>query len=293
MICQTAHDWLLQADPPIRWEDSPIELAAHIRTCAECQTMVAKVARLDCAWRDLPLPAGASAAKAKFLEQSLNQPSARERNPRRRWIVSAGVVAALSLGLLLAVWLAAPAPTAQASSDVVIEKLIDWNLQLTESGNPEERAKLFDQQAVSLKADLDKPIWNEDDRKLARSLYDNGIWLVSNSDALEEADRFAGMADQLLVRLETAATHHDGRRTDRLLAHYERVSARGIDAKLDRLKAPAGDQQKKLERIQAREQRRTELLQQLHDQFPDLNKKELKRLIEQSKKKQHPKHGKK
>src|SRR5947207_6418774 len=167
---------------------------------------MAKIARLDQAWRDLPLPATAHSTKKEFLAKTLNRPSV---PARRRWVLPASVSATVSLALLiaigLAVWLA-PAPTAHASSEVVIEKLIDWNLRLTDSKGPEERADLFARHADSLKTDMGKAKLTTADRQLAQTLFDNGVWLAANDDSLEEADRLTAVADQLVARMESAAT---------------------------------------------------------------------------------------
>jgi hypothetical protein len=291
MICPTARDWLLTADHPVRLADAPADVACHVHGCPTCQQVMARVARLDQAWRELPVPATAHAA-TKFLDQALNSP-AQPRPSARRWALPAGVsaVIALTLVLVIGLWLAAPTPM-QANSEVVLERLIDWNLRMTESKSPEERAKLFAEHADSLKTDLNKVKWNAEDRQIAQTLYDNGAWLAANDDSLEEADRFTAVADQMLARMESAAGGNDARTTQLLLVNYERISARGIDAKVAKVKNPDGDPLKKIERIHAREAKRLERLQQLHDQFPDASKKELHRIIEQSAKKQKKNHKK-
>src|SRR5437879_4492150 len=130
MICPTARDWLLQANHPVRLADAPPDVAAHVHGCPDCQQVMAKVARVDEAWRNRPLPATVHSTKAKFLEETLNRPAPPRIPARRRWVLPAGVYAAVSLALLLAIgltiWLA-PARTAHAGSEVVIDKLIDWN----------------------------------------------------------------------------------------------------------------------------------------------------------------------
>jgi len=295
MLCETARDWLLHAGHPVRLADAPPDVATHVHGCPDCQQVMAKIARLDQAWRDLPLPATAQSTKAKFLEQTLNRPAAPRKPARRRWVLPAGISSAVTLALLLAIGLAvwlAPARTAHANSEVVIEKLIDWNLQLTESKDPQERAELFARHADGLKSDMGKAKLTTADQQLAQNLYDNGAWLAANEEPLEEAHRFTDVADQILSRMESAATGKDERMTQLLLVNYERVSARGIDAKLAKVKNPQGDPLKKLERIQAREAKRLERLQQLRDQMPDASKKELKRVIEQTTKKQKKNHKK-
>src|SRR5205823_6690089 len=134
-------------------------------------------------------PASAASAKAKFLDQSLNRPSPRQQPSRWRVWAGAGVAVSVSLALVLGiaaaigVWFFAPGPTAQAQSEVVLDKLIDWNLQLSESQDPDERAKLYSQHLESLKADLDNAKLNDDDRQLAQTLLDNGVFLASNEDS--------------------------------------------------------------------------------------------------------------
>src|SRR6266851_5557305 len=175
MICQTAQDWLMYAEHPVRLADAPSDVAAHIHGCRSCQKAMAKIVRLDEAWRGLSLPASAASAKAKFLERTLNRTLPHRRPVPWRWLVPAGLAAAISLVLLLAVgigvgmWLLnrpsmsspgpeiaknVPAPKPQTDAEVVLDKLVDWNLRLTESKDAEERVQLFSQNFELLKANL-------------------------------------------------------------------------------------------------------------------------------------------
>src|SRR5258708_27276438 len=105
MICQTAQEWLTHADHPVRLADAPPDVAAHIHGCGGCQKVMAKVIRLDAAWRGLPLPASAASAKAKFLERKFNRTLPQRRPLPLRLLVPAGVAATVSLPLLLPVCL--------------------------------------------------------------------------------------------------------------------------------------------------------------------------------------------
>src|SRR5260370_10404170 len=100
MICQTAQDWLMHSEHPVRLADAPPDVAAHIHRCHGCQQAMAKIVRLDEAWRGLPLPASAASAKAKFLERTLNRPLPQRRPVPWRWLGPAGLTAAMCLVLL-------------------------------------------------------------------------------------------------------------------------------------------------------------------------------------------------
>ena len=295
MICERVRDWLLRAERPGRLADAPEGVSAHVRECPECQSLIGRLERLEQKWRDQPVPASAHQLRDSFI-QRLNPP-VEPRRPVRHWFAPAAsaIAASLLLTIGLTVWLLSDTSKAHADSEVLAQ-LIDWNMDLSEAASPEERQEIFARRADALKADLSRSRLSGDDRTFAEQLLDNGAWLAANEEPLEEADRFDAVADQLLARVESAAQRSDSAATEKLARQYNRVATQGIDAKLDRVKAPGdGVKQAKLDKILARDAKRLQQLEKLHEAAKDPTKKELKKLIDhsQQKKKHKPKQGKK
>ncbi|MFL5338612.1 MAG: hypothetical protein ACJ8F7_00460 [Gemmataceae bacterium] len=290
MICERVQEWLLRAES---LAGAPEGVAIHLRSCPDCQRLVQRVGRLEQRWRDEPLPASAHDSRDAFLQRL--KPTVQPRPAYRRWLAPAvwAVAASLLLMIGLSALLLSSPQKAHADPDV-IGQLVDWNLEISEAA-PEERQQLFAQKAEALKANLAKAQLSGEDRAIANSLMENGAWLTSNEEPLEEAERFNTLADQLLVRVETAAGRNDAA-GQKLARQFQRVASRGVDAKLEQAKVE-GDQKKqaRLEKIQARDAKRLQELERLHELAPALTKKELKKVIEQAKQKKHkpnPKHGK-
>ena len=149
------------------------------------------------------------------------------RATRTRGVAAALLFLAASVALFL-VW---HTPEAQAMPDVV-ERLIDWNLDLTQARSPEDRSRIYDEQAVSLKATLANAELPAEDRKLAQSLLDNSVWLTTNVDPAAEADRFDAIAEKLVTQMDDATSARDEKRIVQLADAYHRVTERGVDANL-------------------------------------------------------------
>jgi hypothetical protein len=261
MNCQRAQDWLLQADRPGRLEEAPAEVGTHVRTCADCRRLVGKLERLEQHWREEPLPAEAEKARDAFLQRlpaAATAPSV-THPPRRwslpRWLVAAGVFLAVGLGT----WLLFPAQKAQAEDDVV-ERLLDWNLDLSGTPSQAKRSRLYAERAPALQADLHKPDLPHGDRDMAEKLIETAGWLAQHNDPVEEAERFNAIADQLLERLHAAAPHGDERLLARLARRYQRLAEQGIDRNLERAAAAPADPERnqRLERVRQRDLRRAE-----------------------------------
>jgi len=134
-------------------------------------------------WRNQPVPAECAKAKAAFLAKlpTLDQPKpeTRAKTSRRqkrakavktpirrsnpyRWFA---VAAVLFVGIILTALLL-PSKT-QASSDIV-ERLIDWNLEMT-SADAKERKRLLDENEANFKKDCNKPSYPTTSASLPRS----------------------------------------------------------------------------------------------------------------------------
>jgi hypothetical protein len=282
MNCQRAQDWLLQADCPRRLEEAPAEVSGHVRTCADCQRLIARLERLERRWREEPLPASAAGARDAFLRRLPATPPAAVRLPRRtlpRWLMAAGVFLALGLGA----WLLLPAPTVQASDDLV-ERLLDWNLDLSQAPSAADRARLYAERAPALEADLHKHGVPHGDREVAEKLLETAGWLAQHNDPVEEAERFNALADQFLERLHAATPHGDERLLARLARRYQRLAEQGLDRNLDRANAAASggtdaERKQRLERVLQRDARRAEAIDKLLEQMPDASRKEIRQAL--------------
>jgi hypothetical protein len=167
----------------------------------------------------------------------------------------------------------------------VIDRLIDWNLDLADAG-PTDRARLGERAAAF---NLD-PV-PAADRDLAESLLQNGAWLAANDDPLAVAERFDSVADQLLTRIQEASAAGERKRSDRLSRQYRRVLERGIDPNVRRvLSSPAlnFEHQGRVERVLLSDQRRLDRLAALLEQVPDASRREIRKALELSKKQPKP-----
>jgi hypothetical protein len=179
------------------------------------------------------------------------------------------------------------APPNSAGNDV-IARLIDLNLKISDETNGEARERLFADRVVAMKADVAQ--LPESDRQFAESLVQDGEWLAKHTEPLDNADRFTVLADQLVDRIDSAST--DANATARLVTYYEFVSTRGIQQKLDRAaRAATKDEarQQQMDKILARETKRLEKLERTHAKASAAAKKEIRKILDQSKPKPKPK----
>src|SRR5262245_1243041 len=285
MNCQQVQDWLLQADDPRPDRCGSPELAGHVEQCDSCRRLADQLVRLEQAWRNIPLPAGADRARIMFLDQmtcpSVIQSLARRswfRDPiPRRWAVAAVILIAVGAGALLLF----QTPPTHAAPDVV-ERLIDWNLDLTRARSPDERGRIHAGQATRLKEEIQRAKLPPDDRELAETLLANGSWMAENDDPPDVADRFDHLADQLVAQMDTATHRKDARRINRLAALYCRVAEQGVHANLQRAEEDGVlcvEHQKKLERSLRRDTARAEKLTALLEQAPAASRKEIRRAL--------------
>ncbi len=295
MICSQARDWLLRAALPEELASAPADVAAHIRDCGDCQRLVQQLHRMERIWDEQPLPASAEMAREQFLVRQAVKPAARTSLMLvvARW----AVVACLLVCVTLTVFIMSTPQKAHADSDV-IDKLIDWNLELSESSTPAEREKLYSDRAESFKADLAASRLSNEDRQFGETLLHNGQWLTSNTEPLEEAVRFDALADRIVDRVQVAADSRDAIAAKKNANRYKRITEKGIDAKLAREQAKAAKAaraneayQRKLEKLMAREERRLKKLEVMQKNAPDPARKEIRKMMEQTqgKKKKKPK----
>lgn len=292
MACETTRDWLLQAELPAELKSAPANVASHLGTCTACQALIQQIQNLECVLRDETLPASAHDCRDLFLAREAVSPRLPARTASRGFVSARWIVAAC---LLLAVGIAGvflTTPRSAQANDEVIEKLIDWNLDLSELPTPAEREVFFESRIEALNTEVARAGLSPEDRAFAHTLLETGKWLRTNAEPLDMADRFHTLADHVVERVQKSASRRDVRATQRQAGQYERITAKGIDAKLAKVKLAADEetrQKKAMEKLAAREAKRLERLQTVHENTPDPARHEIRKMIDQPKqKKQQP-----
>lgn len=233
MLCDTVRDRLLTADDPARPD---ADVAGHVAGCAGCSQLVADLARIEAAVRAYPISPSVLARQDAFLAGLTPTPA---RQVRVRHLAAA--FAALAAGIILVVGMVAlsrdpvpdgPTPTIALANPEVVEDLVEWNLRLTASEAPAEREQLVRERMPALQAAMWKADLSVDDRAFAEQLLAHGRRLGQAADAVDEAEGFHGLADTLLVRLDT--TVEDPTRSVFYSRLYSQVVDRGVDVNLKR-----------------------------------------------------------
>jgi len=287
MDCPEARDWLLLSEAPADPADVPPAVAAHVRACPACGDLGRALDRIERQWRDQPVPSLADAGRAAFLARLAAQPApspVRRRFAAPRW----ALVAAVLLALGTVAWLIVPSE-ARASADL-IDRLIDWNLDLAAADAGPGRAELAGR-AAALQSDLGRAALSPADRELAERLLETGSWLAANDDPVGVAERFDAVADQLLDRIQAATAAGEKKRADRLARQYRRVLERGIDPSVRRVLASPAlnfEHQRRIERVLLSDAGRLDALAALLEKAPDASRKEIRRALELSKKRPKP-----
>jgi hypothetical protein len=237
MHCSAARDWLLMADDVSR---PTAEVSAHLADCPACQKLVAELTSIESAVLAIPTPEIAIAGRDAFLAQIAPTPRPRRRRGDRRLVTALAVLAAsLVIGIGLAAWMQ-PRPkdsgtgqqaVAQAKP-AVVEELVEWNLKLSEAEVPTERQNLVRERLPQLQAKLQTSNLTTEDRAFAEQLLVHAQRMGEAADPVDEAEAFHGLADTLLVRLDTMVDDPD--RSEFYAKLYSQVRDRGVEANLDR-----------------------------------------------------------
>jgi hypothetical protein len=288
MDCRESREWLLQADDPRPERCHVAGVKDHLASCPNCRSLSAELIGLQDAWRDIPLPASADAARIAFLEQLPAQALQLRRPPRRRLARPRWLAAALILfGIGLGTWFLVPPPEAHAAP-AVIERLVDWNLDLAHAATTDERARVYACREGALKRDVDRVPLPEPDRALANLLLENGTWLATHDDPIATADRFSTVADRLVERMQTASARKELRLANRYAKLQALVAERGVAGNLEKAEASGAlnfDQRRHLEKIILRDESRLKALVELLERNPNLSRKEIRRAIDPKPKK--------
>lgn len=232
MNCQSAQNWLLQAED-LRPKSWPKDLVAHVQTCAACVKVANTLSKLEKTWHEQPIATECAQAKARFLS-TLSKPvppspilrRLLSRMPPTRYLAA---VAILLIALTPFAWMLLSPSQSHASSDVV-DRLLDWNLEMT-NASPEKRKTLLEEHEPALRKDLLKaqPKLAPEERELAENLLAHGVWLASHhDDTLEEADRVNHLAEKLAGRVETVVKKGNPKDSEHAQLHYYKFMQRGV-----------------------------------------------------------------
>ena len=222
---------------------------------------------MEAAARALPVPAGAAEARAAFLEQLRAEPARRSAIPRifrvqwnwRSRAIAASILVCIGLGAWLMV------ASRSSASDVVIDRLVAWNVALTEADSPQEAGRIYADQAAALRQSLDREGVSGDAKELGAKLLENGAWLSVNTDPVARADRFCHVADMLLKRIQPAAAAGDTKSVTKLSRRYHQIVSRGVDGQLGRVQPAAMSDPERKHHYDRVVRKNADLSQQLQD----------------------------
>lgn len=289
MDCRQVQDELLHSDDP-RAALSDAHMGPHLSGCAACRVLAQQLVALEDAWRSLPVPPDAEPSKQAFLSRLAPterpppnaSPARRGRWRPRRHVLEWCAGAAASLSILVAgVWFFLGGTAGLEADDDPIERLVDWNLRVTQTPSETERQRLCEEEIAQWQTMLSKSRLPEEQRALAVALVENGKWLAANKDPLSAADRFDTLADQLLQQAQAGSAGNQ-RRTSRLLAQYDRILETGVSQNVERVD-PAGtlnvENQQKLERLTLGDPQRIQKLESMLDKAPRSAKKPIKHAL--------------
>jgi hypothetical protein len=194
-----------------------------------------------------------------------------------RWRSGRGFAAAL---LVVAASLAAFFFWQMPRPDL-FDRLIDWNLELTQEQSPDERNRIYTEQATELKAKVAKAELPPEDRQLAETLLQTSTFLCMKVGPVEEADLFNDIADQLVARMKDATVKHDEERIMRLANAYARLTALGVKANVERARASEldPDMNQKLMRAAQRNDNRKNQLSEIIERNPEPTRKAIRNVI--------------
>lgn len=291
MNCERAQELILSSDDPASYVLGDEALAQHVGGCADCRFLLARLDRIEAIAAALPPVAEGS---EEGLRATLERVRATERTPaplHRRWVLRPAMVGAMAAALLVGVgitafmWPAGPLPQSR-QQQAVVEDLIDFDQALAEA-TPQERERLYAEQAPVLRSAVDKVALSEKDRRLARTVLEGSA--NPPEDPVARAERLNDLSELLMSQMGPAAAANDELAIQRLGRKFGRVQ-RGIGVHLNdgSTDAVVGterslQQAQKLERlemIQKRQEEARKRLQKLAERSPEKAQKVLQRMLE-------------
>jgi hypothetical protein len=195
-----------------------------------------------------------------------------------RWAVAALLLLAVGFGT----WAALAPPKANAGD--LVERLVDWNLELTEAPSAQDRQRIFAERDAALRAELKRASLPAEEQAFAESLLDTASQMSQKDAPLEDAEHFDKIADQLFARIESPPAPSKQSERARLARCYERVLERGVDANLERArigKKKMGPWQKgKMDWILKRDRDRGEKLETMLERDPEAAGPEVRKALD-------------
>jgi len=295
MNCERAQELILSSDDPASYALGTADLAQHVGGCADCRTLLARLDRIEATAAALPPVAEGS---EEGLRATLERVRATERTPaplhrpvHRHWILRPAMVGAMAAALLVGVGITAfmwPAgPLSQSrQQQAVVEDLIDFDQALAEA-TPQERERLYAEQAPMLRSAVEKVALSEKDRRLARTVLEGSG--NPTEDPVARAERLNDLSELLMSQMGPAAAANDELAVQRLGRKFGRVQ-RGIgvhlnDGGTDALVGTERSLQQvqrleRLEMVQKRQEEARKRLQKLAERSPEKAQKVLQRMLE-------------
>jgi hypothetical protein len=297
MNCERAQELILTRDDPASFALGEADLAQHVGGCADCRSLLARLGRIEAAAAGLPPVAEGS---EEGLRATLERVRATERTPaplhrhqfRRPWTLRPAMVGAMAAALLVGVGITALMwPTATPESrqqQAVVEELIDFDQSLAEA-SPEERERLYAEQAPVLRSAVEKVALSEKDRELAKTVLERPA-NPPEEDPVARAERLGDLSELIERQLGKAAAANDDLAIQRLGRKFGHVQ-RGIGAKVADVAPERSLQQvqklerqemmqKRLETIRQRQEEARKRLQKLAERSPERAQKILQRMLE-------------
>jgi hypothetical protein len=188
------------------------------------------------------------------------------------------VAASVLLAMLVGLWSLAPVGQAQAAP--LVERLVDWDLAMSQARG-DERQRLLEAEP-RFRSDLETTTLPPDERELAGHLLETGRWLATNNDPLAEAEHFSQMADRLVARLGNATRRGENDWSRRLARLQNLVAERGVSANLERAQGSGSldfEHRHRLEKLILSDANRMEALVDLLKQSPDATRKEIRKAL--------------
>jgi hypothetical protein len=302
MDCRQYEDRLLSA-ADVQAAAGMADAAAHAAQCQNCRRLAERVTALEQAWRTAPLPPAGVRAKQALLDRLatdvvLAKPGPQPRlagSSRRRFLKWCASSAAAAATVGVGAWLLTSQQ--QASADEVLDRLIDWNLKLSESPAGTDRQRLYDTQGVQLRTLVTHTRLTGPQGVMAQDLLAEAHWLARHSDPVAGAERFDRLADRFLQTACEAATAGDQRRARRLMKQYNRLLEAGISANLERAERSGAldfEHPGRLEHFALGNPQRIQRLTALLEASPDASRAEIQQALRAHHKhvRRFPKRGK-
>lgn len=239
------------------------DAAEHLAACADCRAWLAVDARV----KAVPAPPTAATSQAAFLKTLSTTVS----TPRRRssnvfaWATAAAVFLAIGVGTVLL----SPMRQVEAKTSVV-DALVEWNLQLSETGELADRGRLHQQKQPELRRAVMDANLPPRELAVANQLLDHGEWLARNDDPLDSAERFQVIADAMLDIAEVSPKSED------IVVAATKLAHRGVKPNVAK-SAPKGNDAVKAQRIANRQAKQEAKLDALAAKLSEANRDKVKK----------------